>query len=376
MNGIRSQDDETIFTKLTGYELLNNPRLNKGTAFTTAERSALGLHGLLAPHIGTLEDQRDRRYRGFVQLATPLEKYNFMRDLQDTNETLFYSLVEHHIEETLPIIYNPTVAMACQHFSEAWRKPRGLFLSYPNKDRIDQILSHPRYAGIKCIVVSDGECILGLGDQGTDGMGIPVGKVTLYTVLARIPPQFCLPILLDVGTNNQSLLQDPLYLGWRNPRLNGGEYDEFIDTFVSALKRHLPHVLLQWEDFSDLNAARFLERYRNQLCTFDDKVQGTTEVFPGLALGVISCHAKRVSQGMIDASALALAMFSEDNQQARQATSAPKLSNIHSLSQAVAKAVGQQALKEGLATVDQVGFEKELAANLWNPVYRAYKRVD
>lgn len=171
-------------------------------------------------------------------------------------------------------------------------------------------------------------------------------------------------------------MQDPLYLGWRNPRLKGREYDEFVDTFVSALKRHLPHVLLQWEDSSELYAARFLERYRNQLCTFNDDLQGTTEVFPGLALGVISCRAKHVSEGMIDASAVALAMFTEHNRQGQQASSAPKLSTVLSVSRAVAKAVGQRALEEGLATVDEVGFEKELAANLWNPVYGPYKRVD
>jgi malate dehydrogenase (oxaloacetate-decarboxylating) len=211
-----------------------------------------------------------------------------MRDLQDANETLFYSLIIHNIEETLPIVYTPTVGEGCQKFSEIWHKPRGLFLSYPNKARIEQIFSHPRYDGIKCIVVSDGERILGLGDQGAGGMGIPIGKMALYTALAGIPPECCLPILLDVGTDNEERLKDPLYIGWRNRRVGGAEYDAFVDAFVSAVKRRWPHVLLQWEDFAGVNAARFLERYRNQLCTFNDDIQGTAAVATGTLLSAIN----------------------------------------------------------------------------------------
>ena len=551
-------------TNLTGYELLIYPRLNKGTAFTEHERDAFGLHGLLPPHIGTLEEQRRRRKKGLNDQATPLQKYNFMRDLQDTNETLFYSLITYYIEETLPVVYTPTVGEACQQFSEIWRKPRGLFLSYPNRNLIDQILSHPRYTGIKCIVVSDGERILGLGDQGAGGMGIPIGKMALYSALAGIAPESCLPILLDVGTENEERLKDPLYVGWRSRRVRGQEYDDFVDTFVAAVKRRWPHVLLQWEDFAGVNAARFLQRYRDQLCTFNDDIQGTAAVatgtllsavtvtgiplseqrvvflgfggaglgvaqlfwsvmrdaglreqeayerfyavdrygllveggqglrseqapfarkksdvagwqvsnskeiglldvirnakptvligvsgqagafteeiirtmaknserpivfplsnptsrceatpqqvldwtdgraligtgspfgpakfngreihidqtnnsyiFPGLALGTISAKARQVSDAMIKVSALTLAELAPTRQN-KNANLLPPLANIRSVSLAIAKAVGNQAIQEGLATVDETEFEHELASNVWEPVYEPYERA-
>jgi malate dehydrogenase (oxaloacetate-decarboxylating) len=551
-------------TNLTGYELLIYPRLNKGTAFTEHERDAFGLHGLLPPHIGTLEEQRRRRKKGLNDQATPLQKYNFMRDLQDTNETLFYSLITYYIEETLPVVYTPTVGEACQQFSEIWRKPRGLFLSYPNRNLIDQILSHPRYTGIKCIVVSDGERILGLGDQGAGGMGIPIGKMALYSALAGIAPESCLPILLDVGTENEERLKDPLYVGWRSRRVRGQEYDDFVDTFVAAVKRRWPHVLLQWEDFAGINAARFLQRYRDQLCTFNDDIQGTAAVatgtllsavtvtgiplseqrvvflgfggaglgvaqlfwsvmrdaglreqeayerfyavdrygllveggqglrseqapfarkksdvagwqvsnskeiglldvirnakptvligvsgqagafteeiirtmaknserpivfplsnptsrceatpqqvldwtdgraligtgspfgpakfngreihidqtnnsyiFPGLALGTISAKARQVSDAMIKVSALTLAELAPTRQN-KNANLLPPLANIRSVSLAIAKAVGNQAIQEGLATVDETEFEHELASNVWEPVYEPYERA-
>ena len=187
-----------------------------------------------------------------------------------------------------PLFTPPPLVKAVKNSARSWRKPRGLFLSYPNKDRIDQIFSHPRYDGIKCIVVSDGERILGLGDQGAGGMGIPIGKMALYTALAGIPPECCLPILLDVGTDNEERLKDPFYIGWRSRRVRGPEYDDFVDTFVSAVKRRWPHVLLQWEDFSGINAERFLDRYRNQLCTFNDDIQGTAAVATGTLLSAIT----------------------------------------------------------------------------------------
>src|ERR1700757_193829 len=215
-------------TTLTGPDLLNNSRLNKGTAFTDSERDTFALHGLLPSHVGNLEEQRLRRRNWLTTLTAPIEKYRFMRDLQDSNETLFYSLITNHVEETLPIVYTPTVGEACQQFSEIWRKPRGLFLSYPNKDRIEQILSHSRYDGIRCIVVSDGERILGLGDQGAGGMGIPIGKMALYTALAGIRPEWCLPIFLDVGTNNEERLADPLYGGWRSKSVPGAERGDLV----------------------------------------------------------------------------------------------------------------------------------------------------
>jgi malate dehydrogenase (oxaloacetate-decarboxylating) len=245
-------------TNLTGPNLLNNSRLNKGTAFSESERDTFALHGLLPTHVSTLEYQRTRRRKGLSNLTAPLEKYEFMRDLQDTNETLFYSLIAEHIKDTLPIVYTPTVGEACQKFSEIWRKPRGLFLSYPNRNRIEQIFSHRRYDDIRCIVVSDGERILGLGDQGAGGMGIPIGKMALYTALAGIRPEWCLPILLDVGTDNEERLADPLYIGWRSKRVRGAKYEELVDTFVSAVKRRWPKVLLQWEDFAGGNAQSSL----------------------------------------------------------------------------------------------------------------------
>jgi malate dehydrogenase (oxaloacetate-decarboxylating) len=255
-----------------------NPRLNKGTAFTEAERDAFGLHGLLPPHVGTLEDQRERRKTSLGSRTSAFAKYRMMRDLQDNDETLFYSFIEHNIEELLPIVYTPTVGEGCQRFSEIWRKPRGLFLSFPHKDRIDKILANPRYDDVRCIVVSDGERILGLGDQGAGGMGIPIGKMALYTALAGIPPEHCLPILLDVGTDNEAHLNDPIYIGWQHKRVRGQEYDDFVEAFVSAVERRWPHILLQWEDFAGVNAARLLERYRNRLCTFNDDIQGTAAV--------------------------------------------------------------------------------------------------
>jgi len=265
-----------------------NPRLNKGTAFTQAERDAFALHGLLPPHIGTLEDQRARRKRVLDSRPTAFGKYSNMRDLQDNDETLFYSLIAHNIEELLPIVYTPAVGEGCQRFSEIWRKPRGLFLSYPDRGRIEKILASPRYDAARCIVVSDGERILGLGDQGAGGMGIPIGKMALYTALGGIPPEQCLPVLLDVGTDNEVLLNDPIYIGWQHQRIRGQEYDDFVETFVAAVERRWPHILLQWEDFAGVNASRLLERYRDRLCTFNDDIQGTAAIAVGTLLSAIN----------------------------------------------------------------------------------------
>jgi malate dehydrogenase (oxaloacetate-decarboxylating) len=278
----------TVKTSLTGYGLLNDPRFNKGTAFTDEERDTFVLHGLLPPHVGTLEDQRGRRMKAFDDQTTIFGRYSFMRDLQDTNETLFYSLITHNVEKFLPVVYTPSVGEGCQRFSEIWRKPRGLFISYPNKDRIDQMLSDPRYDNVRCIVVSDGERILGLGDQGAGGMGIPIGKMALYTALAGIPPEHCLPVLLDVGTDNEERFNDPIYIGWSHKRVRGQEYDDFVETFVSAVKRRWPNILLQWEDFAGSNASRLLDRYRDQLCTFNDDIQGTAAVTTATILAAVT----------------------------------------------------------------------------------------
>jgi malate dehydrogenase (oxaloacetate-decarboxylating) len=278
-------NDEEI--SLTGIDLLSRPLLNKGTAFTEEERDTFGLHGLLPPHVGTLDQQVARRLRAFRACDNPLERYAFLRDLQDVNETLFYALVTRNMEELLPIVYTPTVGEGCQRFSEVWRRPRGLFLSYPNRKRFDEMFASPRLDATEVIVVSDGERILGLGDQGAGGMGIPIGKLSLYTACAGINPEHTLPILLDVGTDNQDRLGDPLYVGWRSPRVRGDAYDAFVDTFVAAVERRWPHVLLQWEDFANQNAGRLLDRYRDRLCTFNDDIQGTAAVAAGTLLAAI-----------------------------------------------------------------------------------------
>jgi malate dehydrogenase (oxaloacetate-decarboxylating) len=294
-----SSRPSVIRTSLHGRDLLTNPRLNKGTAFTAAERDMFGLHGLLPPHIGTLEDQRERRKRVLDSRPTAFGKYSNMRDLQDNDETLFYSLILRDIEELLPIVYTPAVGEGCQRFSEIWRKPRGVFLSYPNKDRIAQILADPHYDPVRCIVVSDGERILGLGDQGAGGMGIPIGKMALYTALGGIPPEHCLPIILDVGTDNEVLLHDPIYIGWQHQRVRGAEYDDFVEAFVAAVERRWPHILLQWEDFAGTNAARLLERYRNRLCTFNDDIQGTAAVTTGTLLAAVNATGVPLAQQTI-----------------------------------------------------------------------------
>jgi len=288
MNEQSQSSENTLQVSLSGFDLINSPRLNKGTAFTDRERDLFGLHGLLPPNVGSLDEQIERRMEALRAQPTSFSKYSFLRDLQDTNETLFYALLVRNVEEMLPLVYTPTVGEGCQRFSEIWRKPRGLFLSYPNKDRIDQILNHSRYDGVKCIVVSDGERILGLGDQGAGGMGIPIGKMALYTALGGIHPENCLPILLDVGTDNEERLKDPIYIGWRHHRVRGEEYDAFVDAFVNSVKKRWPHVLLQWEDFAGANAARFLARYRDQLCTFNDDIQGTAAVATATLISAIN----------------------------------------------------------------------------------------
>jgi malate dehydrogenase (oxaloacetate-decarboxylating) len=284
----QTPDVRALAVSLTGYDLINSPRLNKGTAFSDHERDLFELHGLLPPHVRTIEEQIANRIEALRALPALFGKYSFLRDLQDTNETLFYALLLRRIDEMLPLVYTPAVGEGCQRFSEIWRRPRGLFLSYPNRDRMDQILNHPRYNDVKCIVVSDGERILGLGDQGAGGMGIPIGKMALYTALGGIHPEHCLPILLDVGTDNEERLRSPLYIGWSHPRIRGEEYDAFVDHFVDSVKKRWPNVLLRWEDFAGANAARFLARYRDQLCTFNDDIQGTAAVATATLLSAIN----------------------------------------------------------------------------------------
>lgn len=290
MNYLFKKDDQGnpyLKVKLTDYALLSHPILNKGMAFTLEERQAFGLIGLIPPRETNLKEQRVRSYEAFQSKASPIEKYLYLRDLQDSNETLFYSLLTEHLEEMMPIVYTPTVGLGCQRFSHIYRRPRGIFIAYPHKDYLPQILSSSRFDRTQVIVVSDGERILGLGDQGAGGMGIPIGKLALYTACAGIHPANTLPILLDTGTNNTDLQNDPLYIGWPHERIRGKEYDEFIDLFVHAIQDRFPHVLLQWEDFAQQNANPLLERYRNTFCTFNDDIQGTAAVAVGTLLSAI-----------------------------------------------------------------------------------------
>jgi len=284
--GATTQPD-LIETELEGTALLTNPMLNKGTAFTEEERTAFALHGLLPPHLGTLEVQSARRLQAMRKLASDLDRYVFLRGLQDANETLFYAVLTQNLEEMLPLVYTPTVGEGCQTFSHYWHYPRGLFLSWPQRDRIKEILAHPRFDKVEAIVVSDGERILGLGDQGADGMGIPIGKLSLYTACAGLHPSTTLPILLDVGTDNKERLADPIYIGWRHGRVRGEDYDDFVETFVNAVLERWPQALLQWEDFARANAGRMLQRYRDRLCTFNDDIQGTAAVAAGTLLAAV-----------------------------------------------------------------------------------------
>jgi len=277
-----------VETALSGYELLNDPLLNKGTGFSDAERDEFDLHGLLPPRVTPLDMQVKRRLDAFRGQTSDLHRYVFLRGLQDTNEVLFYALLTANIEEMMPVVYTPTVGLGCQLFSHIFRKPRGLFLSLPYKDAIRRIIGHPRFDGVEAIVVSDGERILGLGDQGAGGMGIPIGKLSLYTACAGLHPSTTLPILLDVGTDNKELLADPLYIGWHHERVRGTEYDAMIETFVDAVRERWPHVLLHWEDFALRNANRLLARYRDQLCTFNDDIQGTAAVAVGTLLAAVN----------------------------------------------------------------------------------------
>jgi malate dehydrogenase (oxaloacetate-decarboxylating) len=286
-------NNEMDVTKCTsGTALIATPTLNKGTAFSYEERTKLQLHGLLPPRIETLEEQVVRAYEAYLRKPDDLEKHIYLRQLQDTNEVLFYRLLLNHIAEMLPIVYTPTVAQGCHLFSKIYRRPRGLFISYPLRDQIAAILRSRPNKDVDVIVVTDGERILGIGDQGVGGLGIPIGKLSLYTLIGGIAPARTLPIVLDVGTNNQELLKDPEYLGWRHERVTGKDYDEFIDKFVHAVAQELPNTCLQWEDFATPHARPILQRYGNELLTFNDDIQGTAAV----ALGVV-LSALRVSGG-------------------------------------------------------------------------------
>jgi malate dehydrogenase (oxaloacetate-decarboxylating) len=281
------RSEDTGLNGKQGRQLIEDPLLNRGTAFTEAQRQEYGLQGLLPPHVETLEMQVARAYEAFQGQATDLDKHVFLRQLQDENETLFYRLLLDHVREMMPIIYTPIVGLACQRFSHIYRRPRGLFLSYPDRESLTQIFANVP-DGVDVIVVTDGERILGLGDQGAGGMGIPIGKLSLYSLCGGIHPGRTLPIMLDLGTNNPERLNDPQYIGWRHERIKGEGYDAFIEEFVRAVMQRFPNVLLQWEDFASVDAERLLCRYQNQLCTFNDDIQGTAAVTTGAILAAIA----------------------------------------------------------------------------------------
>jgi malate dehydrogenase (oxaloacetate-decarboxylating) len=282
-----------------GMDLLNQQGLNKGTAFSEEERSALGLHGLLPPYIENLEEQVVRAYGAYKRKDDDLERHIYLRALQDTNEVLFYRLLLEHIEEMTPIVYTPVVALACEQFSHIYRRPRGLFISYPLRDSIPALLGNRPNREVDVIVVTDGERILGIGDQGVGGLGIPIGKLSLYTLIGGIRPERTLPIVLDVGTNNKERLNDPEYLGWRHERITGQAYFDFVDQFVQAAKQELPGTCLQWEDFATPHARPILQRYRDELLTFNDDIQGTAAVALGALLGAVKVTGKSLKDQQI-----------------------------------------------------------------------------
>jgi malate dehydrogenase (oxaloacetate-decarboxylating) len=284
---------------LSGTELLNLPLLNKGTAFTEEERNRLGLHGLLPPHVASIDEQLVRAYQAYQRKDDDLERHIYLRALQDTNEVLFYRLLLAHIEEMTPMVYTPVVGLACREFSHIYRRPRGLFISYPLRDSIPTLLRNRPNPEVDVIVVTDGERILGIGDQGVGGMGIPIGKLSLYTLIGGIRPERTLPIVLDVGTNNEERLNDPEYLGWRHERVSGQAYFDLIDQFVRAVEQELPQTCLQWEDFATPHARPILERYRDQLLTFNDDIQGTAAVALGAILGAVKVAGKSLKDQQI-----------------------------------------------------------------------------
>src|SRR5690349_3587912 len=279
----------------TGYERLRNPRLNKGTAFTEAERRAYGLEGLLPPAVTKIELQVARRHAEIANLDNDLLKYLVLTDLQARNETLFYAVLMSDPATYLPLVYTPTVGEACQKFAHIYREARGMYLPITARGRLRDLLGHWPEKDVRFIVVTDGERILGLGDLGAGGMGIPIGKLSLYTACAGVPPQYCLPIVLDVGTNNQVLLDDPLYHGLRQHRVRGEEYLTFVDEFVMAVQQLYPKCCIQWEDFANFNAVPILARYRDRICTFNDDIQGTAGIAVAGIYGVLRITKQRLA---------------------------------------------------------------------------------
>lgn len=294
-----NNDKRPLYIPYSGPALLSTPLLNKGSAFTAEERSSFNLEGLLPENTETIQEQVGRAYKQYCNFESDMDKHIYLRNIQDTNETLFYRLVQNHISEMMPIIYTPTVGAACENFSNIYRRGRGLFISYPNRDRIDDLLNNATNHNVKVIVVTDGERILGLGDQGIGGMGIPIGKLSLYTACGGISPAYMLPIVLDVGTNNPQRLADPMYMGWRHPRITGADYDAFVEEFIQAVQRRWPDALVQFEDFAQKNAMPLLERYKDRICCFNDDIQGTAAVTVGSLLAACKAAGSKLSDQRI-----------------------------------------------------------------------------
>ncbi|POF62873.1 NAD-dependent malic enzyme [Novacetimonas maltaceti] len=284
---------------LNGRDLLECPVLNKDNAFDARERDLFGLHGLLPQHVTTLPQQVARATRRLEALPDNFSRHVALREIQDRNETLFHAIVAQSLEDYLPIIYTPCIGRACQQFSQIWTRPRGLFLNYGDRGRIADILSDPRWDDVRVIVASDGGSILGIGDQGANGMGIPIGKLALYTACGGLDPACALPILLDVGTDNEALLHDPDYIGWRHRRVRGAEYDAFIAEFVAAVQARWPRIALHWEDLAGEDALRILDQYRGRMCTYNDDIQGTAGVTAGALLAAIRAGAAPLRQQRI-----------------------------------------------------------------------------
>ncbi len=282
-----------LYIRYAGPILLETPLLNKGSAFSEQEKQVFNLEGLLPHVVETIEEQTLRAYEQYSQFEEDLDKHIYLRNIQDTNETLYYSLISSYLEEMMPIIYTPTVGLACQQFSRIYRRKRGVFLSYPDRERMDYAMHNATKQHVKVIVVTDSERILGLGDQGIGGMGIPIGKLALYSACGGISPAHCLPVTLDVGTNNQELLDDPMYMGWRHKRITGNEYFEFVDRFIQVVKERWPYAIVQFEDFAQGNATPLLKKYQDKLCCFNDDIQGTACVTVGTLLA--ACSAQKTS---------------------------------------------------------------------------------
>ena len=298
-NSSQKNDSNPLYIPYSGSTLLETPLLNKGSAFSLSERQNFNLTGLLPPRYETIEEQAARAYQQYSNFKSDLNKHIYLRAIHDNNETLFFKLIQCYLTEMMPIIYTPTVGDACEQFSDIYRSSRGLFICYEQKDNLDDILRNTTKKNIKIIVVTDGERILGLGDQGIGGMGIPIGKLSLYTSCGGISPAHTLPITLDVGTNNEKLLNDPMYMGARHKRIPQQQYDEFLDLFIQAVKRRWPNVLLQFEDFAQNNATPLLMRYRNELCCFNDDIQGTACVTVGTLLAACRSKKEKLSNQII-----------------------------------------------------------------------------